>query len=107
MKNSEMMRTLNAPNTNFQPKGEAINKKTTALTTEQYKEIITAMRKEGIKCVSGGDTRHGLFFPFFEVGLPYFILPDSRHLLGFLTSLCGGEVCGRIPSRTLEELLAA
>ena len=61
---------------------------------------------KGIKCVSGGGTRHGFFFLFFEVGLPYFILPDSRHLLGFLPSLCGCEFRRGIPSRTLENLLA-
>ena len=46
------------------------------------------------------------FFQFLEVGLPYFILPDSRYLLGFLPSLCGREISRGIPSRTLENLLA-
>lgn len=38
--------------------------------------------------------------------LPYFILPDRHHLLGFLPSLCGREFRRGIPSRTLENLLA-
>jgi len=38
--------------------------------------------------------------------LSCFFLPSPRHLLGFFASLCGGEVCGRVPSPTLENLLA-
>ena len=60
---------------------------------------------KGIRA-GGGEARHGIFLLFFEVRLPCFILPQNRHLLGFFPSLCGGEFVGRIPSRTLENLLA-
>lgn len=60
---------------------------------------------KGIRA-GGGEPRHNLFFLFFGVGLPCFILPQYRHLLGFFPSLGGGEFVRRIPSRTLENLLA-
>ena len=64
-------------------------------------------RIEGVdRSGSGEFTRHGSGFLFLDVVLSYLFFPDTRHLLGFLASLCGSEVCGRIPSGTFEELLA-
>ena len=60
---------------------------------------------KGIRA-GGGEPRHGVVLLFFEVRLPCFILPQNRHLLGFFPSLGGGEFVRRIPSRTLENLLA-
>ena len=49
MKNTLILRTFSAQNTNWQ-REKAMNKKTKALTTEQYKEIIQTMREGFTGC---------------------------------------------------------
>ena len=63
-------------------------------------ECIEGVDRSG----SGEFTRHSSGFLFLDVVLSYLFFPNTRHLPGFLASLCGSEVCGRIPSRTFEEL---
>ena len=59
---------------------------------------------KGIKSVNGGG-RGFVLRCLLRVSKPYFILPPSRHPIGFFASLGGCEFVRRVPSRTFENLL--